>query len=62
MPTRGRSDNGHLDNCIGLRNSPSMPADHTGAPGNSKIPDRVKLRQTERRSRPYARSGAVRFQ
>lgn len=42
-PERGRSDNGHLDNCIGLRNSPSMPADHAGAPESSKIPDRVKL-------------------
>ncbi|MFJ8856711.1 hypothetical protein ACIRJP_42265, partial [Streptomyces sp. NPDC102437] len=32
-----------LDSCIGHRNHPSMPVDHAAAPGNSKIPDRVKL-------------------
>ncbi|WP_435599831.1 MSCRAMM family protein [Streptomyces sp. C10-9-1] len=42
-PERGRRDNGHLDNCIGRRNHPSMPVDHAAAPRNSKIPDRVKL-------------------
>ncbi len=40
---RNGGDNGHLDSCIGHRDHPSMPADHAAAPGNSKIPDRVKL-------------------
>jgi hypothetical protein len=43
-PERGRSDNEHLGNRIDLRNGPSMPDDHAAVPGNSKIPDRVKLR------------------
>ncbi len=42
-PERGRRDNRHLDNCIGRRNYPSMPADHAAAPANSKIPGQVKL-------------------
>lgn len=41
-PERGQSANGHLDNCIGSRNTPSMLTDHADAPGSSKIPDRVK--------------------
>lgn len=40
-PERGRRDNGHLDSCIGHRNHPSMPADHAGPLGNSKIPGRT---------------------
>lgn len=48
-PERGRRDNGCLDNCIGLRNSLSMPADQASAPGNSKIPGRVRPRHSIRR-------------
>jgi hypothetical protein len=38
-----RVDNERLNNCIGHRNHPSMPADHAAALRNSKIPDRVKF-------------------
>lgn len=65
-PERGRSDNGHLGSCIGLRNSPSMPDEQAAAPGNTKITDRVKLRDRSppkhpalspaRRNAPQARA------
>ena len=35
----GEGTTGHLDNCVGRRNYPSMPVDHAPAPRNSKIPD-----------------------
>ncbi|MEU2134932.1 hypothetical protein, partial [Streptomyces sp. NPDC018352] len=41
-----------LDSFIGRRNYPSMPVDHAAALGNSKIPDRVKLRQLSAELRP----------
>jgi hypothetical protein len=48
-PERGRSDNGHLDNDIGLRNNPTMPRGHAGTPGNSKITDGVPNPTVRRR-------------
>lgn len=39
-----RNDYGHLGSCIDLRNgSEHAPLDHAAVPGNSMIPDRVRL-------------------
>lgn len=48
----GAQENGHLDSFVGRRYYPSMPVDHAAAPGDSKIPDRVKLATAQGRVGP----------
>ena len=45
-PERERRDHAHPNSYIGLRNNTEhAPVDHAAAPGNTEIPDRVKLRR-----------------